>query len=144
MTETEPVATEPLLAGAAPTPWSEVRQLLAKGDTYWLATVGPGGPPHVRPVLAVWLDGRLHFCASPSSRKGKNLALESQCVLATGADTADLVVEGLATRVDDQARLQRVAEAYAAKYEWHVEVRDGAFTATGHRPPVHRHMRSMR
>jgi hypothetical protein len=71
MTETEAVATEPLLAGAAPTPWSEVRQLLAKGDTYWLATVSPGGPRHVRPVLAVWLDGRLHFCASPRRRIGQ-------------------------------------------------------------------------
>jgi hypothetical protein len=39
----------------------------------------------------------------------------------------DLVVEGEAAKVDDEARLRRVAAAYQAKYDWQVIVRDGAF-----------------
>ena len=42
-----------------------------------------------------------------------------------------LVVEGEAATVRDEAKLQRVADVYATKYEWHVTVRDGAFDADG-------------
>jgi hypothetical protein len=44
MAGTDPVATQPLLADVAPTPWAEARQHLAGGGTYWLATVHPAGP----------------------------------------------------------------------------------------------------
>lgn len=33
--------------------------------------------------------------------------------------------------VRDDDRIQRVADAYASKYEWHVEISDGAFHAEG-------------
>jgi hypothetical protein len=33
--------------------------------------------------------------------------------------------------VSDEAKLQRLAAAYASKYDWRVEVRDGAFYAAG-------------
>ena len=41
----------------------------------------------------------------------------------------DLVVEGSARPVGDEAELRRIAEAFVAKYgeEWRYEVRDGAF-----------------
>jgi hypothetical protein len=82
-------------------------------------------------VLAVWVDGGLYFCAGPATAKGRNLARDPRCVLATGDDAADLVVEGHAAKVGDDAKLQQVAEVYAAKYDWRVEVRDGAFHADG-------------
>jgi hypothetical protein len=41
----------------------------------------------------------------------------------------DLVVEAEAARVTDEARLRRVADAYAAKYQWPVTIDDGAFHA---------------
>jgi hypothetical protein len=39
------------------------------------------------------------------------------------------VVESDAVNVRDDSRLQRIADAYEAKYgsEWHFDVRDGAF-----------------
>lgn len=102
-----------------------------RGGTYWLATVRPDGRPHVVPVLAVWLDGALHFTSSPTARKARNLARSPDCIIAVGAPALDLVVEGQAAKVRDDATLHRVAEAYASKYQWQVTVRDGGFWAEG-------------
>ena len=131
MADKEPVAEKlPSNADhAAPTPWAEARRRLAEGQWYWLTTARPDGRPHVRPVLAVWLDSALYFCSGNTTRKGKNLTRNSHCVITVGSEDAHLVVEGKAARVSDEARLHRVAEVYASKYEWHVTVRDGAFYA---------------
>lgn len=43
----------------------------------------------------------------------------------------DLVVEGTATKVRDEAVLGRAAAVYAAKYDWSVTVRDQGFIAEG-------------
>jgi hypothetical protein len=52
-------------------------------------------------------------------------------VITAGSPSLDLVVEGRAARITDDAKLRRVAEVYAAKYQWQVTVRDGAFYADG-------------
>jgi len=96
-----------------------------------LATVRPDGRPHVAPVLAVWADDALHFVAGSSSRKARNLARASRCVITVDSGALHLVVDGEATKVSDEARLRRVAGVYASKYGWHVEVRDGVFYADG-------------
>jgi nitroimidazol reductase NimA-like FMN-containing flavoprotein (pyridoxamine 5'-phosphate oxidase superfamily) len=127
-----PVSAHPMLADAAmPAQWPGALELLEKSSaTYWLATVRPDGTPHVRPVLAVWVDGRLYFCAGERTRKAKNLALKSHCAVTVEREPLDLVVEGIAAKVRDAERLQRVADAYASEYDWHVTVRDGAFHDT--------------
>jgi hypothetical protein len=112
-------------------PWERALLDLANARKYWLATVRPDGRPHLVPVLAVAVDATMHFCASATSRKLKNLARDPHCVITTSGDGLDLVLEGKATKVDDEARLHRVAEAYVAKYAWHPEVRDGALWADG-------------
>lgn len=129
----EPVAAQPLIADDArpPTAWEEARRRLEEADTYWLATVRPDGRPHVVPVLAVWVDGALHFCAGATTRKGRNLARDPHCVVTVGGPSLDLVVEGEAARVRDDAELRRVAEAYASKYGWQVTVHDGALHGDG-------------
>lgn len=132
MTDTEPVAAYPFKTDdATVTPWTEARARLEAADTYWLATVRPDGRPHLMPVLAVWMDGALYFCAGEASRKAKNLARTSHCVVATGTHDSDLVVEGNAAKVRDDATLRRVADRYASKYRWYVTVSDGAFYADG-------------
>lgn len=83
------------------------------------------------PVLAVWLDGPLHFCTGATSRKGRNLARDSHCAITAGSPKLHLVVEGEAAKVSAEARLHRVAAVYATKYGWHVAVREGAFYAGG-------------
>jgi nitroimidazol reductase NimA-like FMN-containing flavoprotein (pyridoxamine 5'-phosphate oxidase superfamily) len=114
---------------AEPTPWTEALLHLENGRFFWLATVRPDSAPHVMPVLAVWLDGALYFVAGHASRKAQNLAHNPRCVITAGAEDAQLVVEGKAVKVTDEATLLRVAARYATKYEWHVRVRNGAFDA---------------
>jgi hypothetical protein len=38
-------------------------------------------------------------------------------------------VEGKAAKVRDEAKMRRVADVYASKYDWHVTVRKAAFDA---------------
>lgn len=114
-----------------PTPWERALSALARAETYWLATVRPDGAPHTRPLLAVVLDEALHFCAGDRSRKARNLTADPRCSLATNAPSLDLVVEGEAEAVSDVATLQRVADAYASKYDWHPRVEEGGLWADG-------------
>ena len=135
MAEKEPVAElEPQFSSddADPTAWAEARESLERAEVYWLSTVRPDGRPHVTPLLAVWLDGALYFCTGPDERKARNLARNPRCILTTGCNALeglDLVVEGDAVRVSDEARLRRVADLYESKYgeAWRFVVRDCAF-----------------
>jgi Pyridoxamine 5'-phosphate oxidase len=85
--------------------------------------------PHVTPLLGVWLDGALYFCTGPTERKARNLAQNPWCVLATGCNTLDngldLVVEGEAAKVSDEAELRSVAEAFESKYGSHFTAPEG-------------------
>jgi nitroimidazol reductase NimA-like FMN-containing flavoprotein (pyridoxamine 5'-phosphate oxidase superfamily) len=112
----------------APMPWSEAQRRLAGATFLWFAT-SAGGRPHVRPVLAVWVDGKLHTTSSPRARKARNLADDDRCSFSVTADSVDVVYEGTATRVTDPDHLQRVADAYRDKYDWPPTVVDGAFDA---------------
>src|SRR5215212_435588 len=135
MSNKEPVAElEPQFSSddATAMAWAEGRQHLERAEVYWLSTVRPDGQPHVTPLLSVWLDGALYFCTGPDERKARNLGQNPHCVLTTGCNTLneglDVVVEGDAAKVSDDAKLRRVADAYLSKYgsDWHFAVRDGA------------------
>ena len=126
VTSSGPTAAEPLTRAPAGD-WADAERRLAAGGTYWLATARPDGRPHVRPVLAVWLDGRLYFCSGESTRKARNLAHDSRCVLSVACAGMDLVVEGTAARVTAEDELRPVAARYGSKYDWHVTVRRGVF-----------------
>lgn len=114
-------------------PWSLVERLVSEAELFWLSTVRPDGRPHVTPLLAVRSAGALHFCTGPEERKARNLAQNPHVVLTTGVNTwdrgYDVVVEGEAVRVGDDARLRELAAAWEEKYgaSWRFEVRDGYF-----------------
>jgi general stress protein 26 len=120
--------------GVAATDWEEGRAHLETAELYWFTTVRRDGRPHVTPLIAVSHDGAMYMCTGPDERKAKNLRENKRCALTTGCDKLneglDLVVEGDANRVTDEAELQGVARAYLAKYgdDWTFEVRDGAFS----------------
>jgi len=119
--------------GAEPTKWTEARRRLEQAEMYWLSTVRPDGRPHVTPLLAIWQDDALHFSTGPEERKARNLEQNPHCILTTGSDTLreglNLVLEGDAVRVTDRATLQRLVDAYVAKYgpDWRFDVADGGF-----------------
>jgi hypothetical protein len=111
--------------------WSDARQRLQApefGRTYWLSTIRPDGSPHVVPLIALWHDDALYFITGPGTRAGQTLAADGRCVLATQSATlpsVDLVLEGVAVRVADEAGLASVAAAYRADLQWPLEVTDG-------------------
>jgi len=96
--------------------------------TIWLATVRPDGRPHVAGVGAVWLDGAFYVVSGAGTRKSQNLAENPNCVLSVSLPDLDLVLEGTATQVTDDATLQRLAERYVAS-GWPAQVENGALTA---------------
>jgi len=118
---------------AAATEWQETRKILAEAELFWLTTVRADGRPHVTPLVAVWLDGAAHFCTGTGEQKAVNLAANPQVVLSTGCNSwdsgLDVMVEGTAVRVTDEAQLRRLAQAWTAKWDgrWQYTVRDGAF-----------------
>jgi nitroimidazol reductase NimA-like FMN-containing flavoprotein (pyridoxamine 5'-phosphate oxidase superfamily) len=123
--------------GATATPWADGRRVLETADVYWLSTVRPDGRPHVTPVVAVWLDGAVHFTCGPTEQKAHNLAQNSHCIITTGCNSLseglDLVVEGDALPVREEATLRPVADKFAAKYEspFRFTVRDSALYSEG-------------
>ncbi len=122
---------------ATATPWTETVRTIDEAELFWLSTVRADGRPHVTPLPAVWQDGVLHFCTGAAEQKGVNLARNGHCALTTGNNAwksgLDVVVEGIARRVVDEARLVRLAAAWASKYagDWKFEVGNGAFQGDG-------------
>lgn len=119
--------------GAGPTAWPDTARLLEEAELYWLTTVRADGRPHVTPLIGVAYEGAMHFCTGLREQKARNLEHRQRVALTTGvnrwAQGLDVVVEGTAVRVGDQDILQRIADAFEAKYGsvWHFDVGDGGF-----------------
>jgi general stress protein 26 len=129
---------------AGPTSWSETARALERAELYWLTTVRADGRPHVTPLIAVAEGEVVHFCTGLREQKARNLEHNAQVALTTGnnawAEGLDVVVEGTAVRVTDRDDLQRLADAYEAKYGsvWHFDVGDGVFGTGEHEAAVFR------
>ncbi len=118
--------------------WSRLRDMLAAptppdhpGGYFpsYLSTVGPDGRPHATGIGVRWYDGDLYFLSSPQSRKSRNLAANPASTISMRLpDGPDLVVDGLATPVDDPAILDAVGDL-VRQSGWPVEVTAGGFTA---------------
>jgi general stress protein 26 len=137
VTEIDPRFSDP---GAGPTPWADAEAALDGAQLSWLTTVRADGRPHVTPLVAVWLDGAVHFCTGPGEQKARNLAANPNVVLTTGCNSwqegLDVMVEGRAERVADVPTLRRLAGAWTAKWDgqWKFEPVDGGF-ANDHAGP---------
>jgi general stress protein 26 len=120
--------------GAVPTAWADGRSDLRAAPVYWLTTVRPDGRPHVTPLIGIWLAGALYFSTGAEERKAKNLTENPHCILTTGCnslDGLDLVVEGDATKVGDEAELRGMADTYEAKYGAHFTAPEGTWFGLG-------------
>ncbi len=126
--------------GAPIIPWQKVRNRLQQKisqapktggpdrHTAWLATSNPDGKPHVMPVGILFIDDAFYFTSGPKTRKARNIAHNPDSVISIATHDFDLVVEGSATRVVDQAHLQRIADAFK-KEGWEPTVVKGGLTA---------------
>src|SRR5688572_3228379 len=102
--------------GSGLLPWAWAQERLVGSRNYWIVTLWPDGRPHSMPVWGVWDDGALWFSSGGRSRKARNLAADPRCVVTTEDATEPVVVEGLASPVDERDAVARVAEVMNAKY----------------------------
>jgi len=121
--------------------WTQTVSSLQGAMTYWPATTGPDGRPHVAPVLGIWLDGAIHACAihacaRRATRKARNLARKPVASfgcnrLSGGLDL--IVTKADAVQVDENTTLQSIADCYEANYgsKGRYTVFDGAFSGAG-------------
>ena len=120
-------------AGRTADELQETLDAIKRAELFWISTVRPDGRPHVTPLVAVWLDEALHFSTGAGEQKALNLASNPRVALTTGADDwqsgLDVVVEGRAVRLTDPEQLQRLAAAWAQKWDgrWRYSVDEGGF-----------------
>jgi nitroimidazol reductase NimA-like FMN-containing flavoprotein (pyridoxamine 5'-phosphate oxidase superfamily) len=117
VTDLDPNFSSP---GRTAVPWMEAEQLLQTAEVFLISSVRPDGRPHTVPLIAVWLDGALYFATGVGERKEKNLEENPRVTITTGCNSLskglDIVIEGRAVVVSDEATRRRVSDAYAAKY----------------------------
>jgi general stress protein 26 len=122
---------------AVPTSWAETREALETAQLFWITTVRADGRPHVTPLVAVWSAGAIHFCTGSAEQKTVNLRGNPHVILLTGRNDwdegLDVVVEGDAVQVTEAAALDRLARAWATKWDgqWQYQVGDGCFHHPG-------------
>lgn len=127
-----PVATRPKMDGygvpqtsEGTLPWRWALERFSRSHNYWLTTVRPEGRPHVMPVWGVWLDGGWYFSTSTTSRKGRNLASNTKCVVCNENAEEAVIVEGTAQRLRDDEIPRQVMADYKKKYDWEIDLKQG-------------------
>jgi general stress protein 26 len=124
--------------GSEATSWDRTRSVLETAELTWLTTVRADGRPHQSPLVAVWLDGALHFSTGTEEQKAVNLRTNPHVLLTVAGrrwdEGLDVVAEGDAVRVSDDSTLERLAQAWTTKWDgrWDYQVRDGYFFHPGH------------
>ncbi|HEX3489429.1 MAG TPA: pyridoxamine 5'-phosphate oxidase family protein [Streptosporangiaceae bacterium] len=109
--------------------WDETVRVLENAELFWIST----GRPHVTPVVAAWHEGAIWFSTGQGEQKFLNLQANPHVVMTTGCAQwdrgLDVVVEGDAVQVTDDAALERAAVAFRSKWDgrWQWAARDGAF-----------------
>jgi hypothetical protein len=102
-------------------PWSWAERRLKKSHNYWITTVKQDGSappsPHTMVVWGLWQDGRFLFSTGSKSRKARNLAQNSNCVVCTEQAHEAVIVEGVAEIADVAAR-RKLIPVYEKKYKW--------------------------
>jgi len=114
------------LYGLPPMEWAAIRARLDAGipqapasggpnrHTCWLTTINPDGSPHVTGIGALWAEGTFWFETGEQTRKGRNLARDTRCVLSLATEEFDLVVEGDGHQITDPPTVAAMAERWAA------------------------------
>jgi nitroimidazol reductase NimA-like FMN-containing flavoprotein (pyridoxamine 5'-phosphate oxidase superfamily) len=136
MLEREPdVVLGPFSSPSAhPTPWPAALAVLGEAEVFWLSTVRPDGRPHVTPLLAAWSLGGGCFTTGDQERKARNLEHNPRCVLTTGTNAltgVDVVVEGVASVVDELSEREQAAADFERKYGTHLTSPEGAWYRLG-------------
>ncbi len=98
--------------------WSHIEDRLERDKVYWVATVGQGGRPRVRPIDGTYLDGVLYVGGSPETAWVRELAANPNVsVHLDGLDDV-IILEGEAEVLTGMGEevAERLAEASNAKF----------------------------
>lgn len=142
VTTLDPQHSDP---NAVATPWEETCRVLETTEMFWLSTVRADGRPHATPLVAVWLDGAIHFNTSYNDQKAINLRGNPHVLLTTGCTWNSglaVVVEGDAVQVTDDEVLGRLAQAWTTKWGggvWLFQVHNGGFQLPNSATPDRTH-----
>lgn len=125
---TEPLADRPHVPGYGipetldgTLPWSWAEQRLEAAITYWLATTGADGAPHVIPIWGAWVGGRWYVEGGPT-RWQRNLRENPQMAIHIEIGDEVVIVEGSATELIAPA--SPVADSILAGYTKYKEAKD--------------------
>lgn len=106
---------------AVATTWEETERALERAQVFRLTTVRADGRPHMTPVVAVWGEGAVHFHTGDGEQKYLNLQSNQNVVLSIGGEDwdrgLDVIVEGRAVHVTDQAVLEGLVGLWADKWD---------------------------
>ncbi|WP_280425084.1 pyridoxamine 5'-phosphate oxidase family protein [Nocardia carnea] len=119
---------------AQATPWASTAAVLGAAEVFWLSTVRPDGRPHVTPLLAAWSLGGICFTTGGQERKAVNLDHNPHCVLTTGTNAltgVDVVIEGVASVVDERSERAQAATDFERKYGTHLTDPGGSWYRLG-------------
>ena len=99
-------------------PWSHVDGKMSRAMRYWVASVDGDGRPHSMPVDGMWIDGKLYFGGSPTTKRNRNLAANpAACVhLEDGMDLVVLHGEARELRRVSPELSKRIVEHSKQKY----------------------------
>jgi pyridoxamine 5'-phosphate oxidase-like protein len=114
-------------------PWRWAERRLKKSHNYWITTVkldraspetsrasshaSPHASPHTMVVWGLWQDGCFLFSTGSKSRKARNLAENSDCVVCTENAAEAVIVEGVA-EIADMAARRKMLPVYERKYNF--------------------------
>jgi hypothetical protein len=143
----EPIASRPYMPdyGIVPAdqgmgllPWSWAEEQLRTSHNFWLATRWPDGRPHAVPVWAIWDGSDLWFSGGLHSRKVLNLLADGRGVVTTEDARNPVIVEGVATKLEDDPSRQHYLDLTNDKYgtDCQMDFLDPATTAVFRLRPV--------
>ena len=98
--------------------WGRVEDRLSGDRVYWIATVGPGGRPRVRPIDGLYVDGVIYVGGSHATRWVREVKANAHVSVHLDGLDEVVIVEGEAevlTGVDDELA-GRLAAASNAKF----------------------------
>src|SRR5689334_9624023 len=93
--------------------WQQIDAQMNKARNYWIGSTSPDGTPHAAPVWGVWLEGKLYFSSSRSSRKAKNLLANPKVVVHLESGDDVVIFEGVVEEMNDSALSARISPPYA-------------------------------
>ncbi len=99
--------------------WQWVLDELEKSKNYWIGSTRPNGNPHVAPVWGILMDDVVYFGTGETSRKARNITVNSNIVLHLESGFDTVIIEGKAEKVSNRADFDRIAPIYAKKYAAH-------------------------